>query len=627
MKAFQIKKTAVLITACVLSITITKAQTVTRPSAVFQIQKTDPGKLKTLLKKFPLSKNFNTQERDPFVKTGNLNSVTELTNANKEDNSIQTNTSACVNPPLLLSGFEGNALTPFYLPPVGYYASESNIAISNAGRIVSISNGWIRYYNADGTLTFSDSLYHFCSCLIDVHVVYDPKSDRFVFIAEWGITDFASIFQGLGIVAAFSKTNDPINGWNFYYLSESIFNDNSVGDYPLLAISDNEIFITYSRSSKGGNLNHYAILQADKKAGYVGSALNTQIFSVSPATGTIVPAQGGSTTYGPNMYFLEANESAHPSNNYTLFEITNTIASGHAVLKKYDHIYSNISYEAPHTSYQPGGNTLVEVAANISGWIKGAFYENGLLQFCQNTSVNGKAAICLGHISGIPNNISCTAKTISDPDLYFSFPGITYVGNSSADNSAIVGFEHTGTATYPGLSAVYVNSNFDISSRIIVKAGSDTINGLWGDYTGICRRYNHPGECWFEGQYGSTTFPNINWIAKLKSQECSSTLIADLTEVKGTALSKNALFAFPNPFSNSTTISFSLSQSQKVSIQIFDMDGKLIKTITNAEMQAGAHQFTWNAKDEKGNAISAGIYYLKLTAGSYAETKKIIVIK
>lgn len=84
---------------------------------------------------------------------------------------------------------------------------------------------------------------------------------------------------------------------------------------------------------------------------------------------------------------------------------------------------------------------------------------------------------------------------------------------------------------------------------------------------------------------------------------------------------------FPNPFSNSTTISFTLSQSQKVSIRIYDVSGKLIKTIANEQMEAGSHQLVWNASGENGTAVAKGMYYLKFNAGNYAETKKLSIIK
>ncbi|CAN5460066.1 hypothetical protein BH10BAC3_BH10BAC3_17480 [soil metagenome] len=82
----------------------------------------------------------------------------------------------------------------------------------------------------------------------------------------------------------------------------------------------------------------------------------------------------------------------------------------------------------------------------------------------------------------------------------------------------------------------------------------------------------------------------------------------------------------PNPFSNSTIISFSLAQSQKVSVQIFDLAGRLIKILANKKMQAGTHQLTWNARDEKGNAVSAGMYLLQVEADNKSEIKKLSVI-
>ena len=83
----------------------------------------------------------------------------------------------------------------------------------------------------------------------------------------------------------------------------------------------------------------------------------------------------------------------------------------------------------------------------------------------------------------------------------------------------------------------------------------------------------------------------------------------------------------PNPFSTSTTISFSIRQAQRVSVQIFDNNGVLIKVLADEEMQAGAHQLVWNARDLNGNAAQAGIYLLKVQAGNYTETRKLVVVK
>ncbi|MCW3116169.1 MAG: hypothetical protein JWM28_251, partial [Chitinophagaceae bacterium] len=91
--------------------------------------------------------------------------------------------------------------------------------------------------------------------------------------------------------------------------------------------------------------------------------------------------------------------------------------------------------------------------------------------------------------------------------------------------------------------------------------------------------------------------------------------------------SNKELTVYPNPVSNSTTILFSVPQSGNVSMQVFDLSGRLITTLVNQKMQAGNHQLKWNANDENGNAMSSGIYLLRLNTGSYSETKKLSVIK
>jgi hypothetical protein len=100
-----------------------------------------------------------------------------------------------------------------------------------------------------------------------------------------------------------------------------------------------------------------------------------------------------------------------------------------------------------------------------------------------------------------------------------------------------------------------------------------------------------------------------------------------VVQVDYTKINIDKITITPNPLSNSTTISFSLSNTQKVSINIFDMNGRLVKTLLNSELQQGTHQLVWNVKDEKGNAVTAGIYFLRMQIGNSVETKKIIVAR
>lgn len=83
-----------------------------------------------------------------------------------------------------------------------------------------------------------------------------------------------------------------------------------------------------------------------------------------------------------------------------------------------------------------------------------------------------------------------------------------------------------------------------------------------------------------------------------------------------------SLNSFSNPFSNSTTISFTLSQSENVILKVFDMNGRLIKTLTDNVFEEGEHQIEFNAEK-----INAGIYFLQFQSGEIFQTEKLIVTK
>ena len=84
----------------------------------------------------------------------------------------------------------------------------------------------------------------------------------------------------------------------------------------------------------------------------------------------------------------------------------------------------------------------------------------------------------------------------------------------------------------------------------------------------------------------------------------------------------NVLKAYPNPFNAQTLIQFETDVKQKILLEIFDLNGYLIKTILNKVQSAGIHKINWIAGD-----ISSGIYFVKLTTESLSESKKIMLIK
>jgi len=73
---------------------------------------------------------------------------------------------------------------------------------------------------------------------------------------------------------------------------------------------------------------------------------------------------------------------------------------------------------------------------------------------------------------------------------------------------------------------------------------------------------------------------------------------------------------YPNPFNPSTTITFRLTKPDLVVLQIFDIQGKLVKTITNDYISAGEHRFIWNARNNAGRTVSSGLYFYRLISNT-----------
>ena len=84
---------------------------------------------------------------------------------------------------------------------------------------------------------------------------------------------------------------------------------------------------------------------------------------------------------------------------------------------------------------------------------------------------------------------------------------------------------------------------------------------------------------------------------------------------------------YPNPFNPSTKFEFSLPKQANVIVKIFDITGREVKTLINERMSAGKYKVDWNSIDNAGNNVSSGVYFYKIVAGSFTETKKMILVK
>ncbi|SVA88813.1 uncharacterized protein METZ01_LOCUS141667, partial [marine metagenome] len=84
---------------------------------------------------------------------------------------------------------------------------------------------------------------------------------------------------------------------------------------------------------------------------------------------------------------------------------------------------------------------------------------------------------------------------------------------------------------------------------------------------------------------------------------------------------------YPNPFNPVTTLRYDLPENGLVNITIFDMLGRQVKTLINQTQGAGYKSVIWDATNDFGSPVSAGIYLYQIQSGIYLQTKKMILLK
>jgi hypothetical protein len=83
----------------------------------------------------------------------------------------------------------------------------------------------------------------------------------------------------------------------------------------------------------------------------------------------------------------------------------------------------------------------------------------------------------------------------------------------------------------------------------------------------------------------------------------------------------------PNPFNPSTRIAFGIREMTPVTLRIYNVSGQLIKVLVDRKLDAGRYEFDWDGKSQNGASLASGVYLYRLEAGSFKETRKMVLIR
>ncbi len=84
---------------------------------------------------------------------------------------------------------------------------------------------------------------------------------------------------------------------------------------------------------------------------------------------------------------------------------------------------------------------------------------------------------------------------------------------------------------------------------------------------------------------------------------------------------------YPNPFNDRTVLQFELSKPARVYLEIYNIRGQKVRTLLDAEREAGRHILQWDGTNQSGRSVASGIYLYRIQAGEFSETKKLLYLK
>jgi 1,4-alpha-glucan branching enzyme len=124
--------------------------------------------------------------------------------------------------------------------------------------------------------------------------------------------------------------------------------------------------------------------------------------------------------------------------------------------------------------------------------------------------------------------------------------------------------------------------------------------------------------------YGQSVAINLSKMALVVLQKGDPTgVVVQSPETFRNHLEQN----YPNPFNPSTSIRFSLEQGGHATLRIYDVSGRLIRTLADGSYPPGLHTASWNGRNDRGEGVASGVYFYRMAAPGFVETRRMVLLK
>lgn len=416
----------------------------------------------------------------------------------------------------------------------GGYPADNNLAISNAGKIVSVDNASITYFykNGDSIVQFGlpwNDFYGVSSALsiFDPKVVYDSYYDRFILVTllkDVGYTDSR-------ILLSFSQDTPGVDSISWYHYQihcDSVYNlpmeVDYWFDYPNIGVNKDELFISlnvFDFDGSGSTSKEAVVFQIQKLEGAIGvpNLVTKEWKDVEDAQGnnaySIVPLMEASqqSYYEDTMYFVDNYPGS--SATYHWFELFGDVNLSSAAINSTT-ISTSEFYSVPSYASQMGGLETDRIKFGDAR-IQNGYYQNGKIHFVHHRSDNGWGEVLYGRINISTNTFDHNTWGGDGTNMNYMYPSIAHFGTTPNEENAMITFVRTGPSIYNQIcvanyengwspQTTIIKEGLDLLDLVAYDGTSNTYERI-GDYTDIQRKYND-NTCWLVGSYPFGTTPN-----------------------------------------------------------------------------------------------------------------------
>ena len=533
----------------------------------------------------------------------------------------QSETSGVVSPQIVLD-WKGNDLRN--LTP-----TDNAIAVSDYGMIVTCDNYCMEVFDQTGLQLINDLVWSdffpsdiLTSTFSDPIVIYDPEEDRFVLIIMHGSSSMTS-----KLIVAFSTTSDPTEGWIYYMIDGDITDDNQWIDFPKIGLTTDDIVITGNLYDDYDVFQQALILMFPKSQGYNSEPLTYLYFSnIIDVNGnkasSISPATSGISTLTDKEFYLIDNYGSG-GNEVFLYKITGDYLSDDIALN---------SWSIPTNNYSPAADAVqlftTDLLEIIDCRIVSSFYFNNYVHFAFTSEREGFGVINYNRLN--VDSLINYSTTLGLPGFDYAYPAVMSVAcdetpsdlYTNLDPSVLLVFLRTSNVSYPEFRVVGVDHNMEwTDGSIQIQQGFTYVDLLagtaerWGDYTGISKKFNAASPTIFAaGAYGNPSVyrPHgfTTFIAKLNvlNELTCTTILDQLNPITSQININNTILTtnlYPNPAKDFLNIDLDLTENESSTIELYNSEGKLIKTLFHEKTLAGKYTIQFNL-----NALTQGTYFI-----------------